>query len=190
MRTNLTGKSLLTQQSGQATVSPDHLLGASDGGEHLLLVSEEGGSDFVELGDVVHDEEDVTLASRVGRLHADATGLAGVEISGSLFEGGLGGAEVCSGVILLGGQLGLGLGQLSSEFGLLLGGLLLQSVEFLLGLVSQFFGRLNGLQVGESDGAHAFDGGGQSGLLSGEFSVDGLDGLSLGNSSGEHALDL
>merc|ERR1719427_440197 len=190
MRTNLTGKSFLTQQSGQATMSPDHLLGASDGGEHLLLVSEEGGSDFVELGDVVHDEEDVALASRVGRLHADATGLAGVEISGSLLEGGLGGAEVCSGVILLGGQLGLGLGQLSSEFGLLLGGLLLQSVELLLGLVSQFFGRLNGFQVGESDGAHAFDGGGQSGLLSGEFSVDRLDGLSLGNSSGEHAFDL
>merc|ERR1719244_1519762 len=110
-------ESFLTQQSGQATVSPDHLLGASDGGEHLLLVSEEGGSDLVELGDVVHDEEDVTLAGRVGRLHADATGLAGVEISGSLLESGLGGAEVCSGGILLGGQLGLGLGQLSSEFG-------------------------------------------------------------------------
>jgi len=46
---------LRVQQSGQPTVSPDHLLGASDGSKHFLLVSEQGGSDFVQLGDVVHD---------------------------------------------------------------------------------------------------------------------------------------
>merc|ERR1712215_190450 len=77
---------LRVQQSGQPTVSPDHLLGASDGSKHFLLVSEQGGSDFVQLGDVVHDEEDVSLASGIGRLHSDDAGLLGVEVAGGALE--------------------------------------------------------------------------------------------------------
>merc|ERR1719342_2028974 len=119
------------KQSGQAIVSPVHLLGASDGSEHFLLVSEEGGSDLVQLGDVVHDGENVTLASRVGRLQPDASGLAGVVVAGGLLVDALLVAQGGGGGVLLSRQLSLGL-QLSLEIGLLLGALLLQSIELLL----------------------------------------------------------
>merc|ERR1712243_335829 len=131
---------LRVQQSGQPTVSPDHLLGASDGSKHFLLVSEQGGSDFVQLGDVVHDEEDVSLASGGGRLHSDDAGLLGVEVASGALEDGLLLAQGGGGSLLLGGQFSLGLLQLGREIGLLLSRLLLQSVELLLGLGSEIFG--------------------------------------------------
>merc|ERR1719259_73027 len=128
--------SSLAQQSGQAIVSPVHLFGASDGGEHFLLVSEQGSSDLVQLGDVVHDGEDVTLASGVSRLQTDASGLASVVVAGGLLVDALLVAQGGGGGIFFGGQLGLGLLQLVLEIGLLLGALLLQSVEFLLSLIA------------------------------------------------------
>merc|ERR1719295_423511 len=181
---------LRVQQSGQPTVSPDHLLGASDGSKHFLLVSEQGGSDFVQLGDVVHDEEDVSLASGVGRLHSDDAGLLGVEVASGALEDGLLLAQSGGGSLLLGGQFSLGLLQLGREIGLLLSRLLLQSVELLLGLGSEIFGGLDSLHISHSNSAHAFDGGGEAGLLGGEFAVDSLDGFALGDSAGQHGLDL
>merc|ERR1712145_29604 len=102
----------LAQQSGQATVSPAHLLGASDGSEHFLLVSEQGGSDLVQLGNVVHDGEDVSLAGGVGRLHADAASLAGVEVAGGFLENGLLVTQGGGSGLLFGRQFSLGLLQL------------------------------------------------------------------------------
>jgi hypothetical protein len=52
----------------------------SNGGEHLLLVSQEGGSGFVQFRDVVHDEEDVSLSSGVGGFHSDNRRLLGAVI--------------------------------------------------------------------------------------------------------------
>merc|ERR1739838_1017853 len=180
---------LRVQQSGQATVSPDHLLVASDGSEHFLLVSEHGSSDFVQLGDVVHDEEDVSLASSVGGFHTDDAGLFRVEVASGALEDGLLLAQGGGGGLLFGGQISLGGLQLGSEFGLLLGRLGLQSVELLLSFIGELLGGLDSLHISKSHSAHAFDGGGEAGLLAGEIGVDSLDGFAVGDSAGQHALD-
>merc|ERR1712025_19189 len=113
----------------------------------IFLVSEESGSEFIEFGDVVGDGEDVSLASGVGRLHADDAGLLRVVGSEGIFVGGLLVAEIGCGGVSLGRHLGLGLLQLGLEIGLFLGALGHESLELLVGVDGSLLGGLDGLPM-------------------------------------------
>merc|ERR1719153_1607515 len=189
---------------GQSPVNPDHSTGVlsnyvmaqscceiffpfkkSGGGEHFFLVSEKSGSEFVQLGDLIRDEENVALASRVGRLLPDDVGLFGAVVSGGDFVGGLGVAECRRRRVLLCRQLLLRLLQLGLQFGPFLSALSLEGLVSLVSVVGQIFGSLDSLQISQSN----FDGASQAGLLSGQISMNRLDRCSGSNALCQHPLD-